>query len=114
MVHDGTKLTPQTDVEFKTVNGVSIIGSGNITAGGSATTVVVIDAPADATNGNLTASQLATLRENKGNLLEFNNEVYYLNDDEHNSGSLVYTHSGYNQGVSGMRKYISITIATAA
>ena len=114
LVHNGTKLTPQTDVEFKTVNGISIIGSGNITAGGSATTVVVIDAPADATNGNLTASQLATLRENKGNLLEFNNEVYYLNDDEHNPGSLVYTHSGYNAGVSGMRKYISITIATAA
>lgn len=113
LVHDGTKLTPQTDVEFKTVNGVSIIGSGNIPAG-SSTTVVVIDAPADATNGNLTASQLATLRENKGNLLEFNNEIYYLNDDEHKPGSLVYTHSGYNQGVSGMRKYISITIATAA
>lgn len=115
LVHDGTKLTPQTDVEFKTVNGVSIIGSGNIAAGGGATTtVVVIDAPADATNGNLTASQLATLRENKGNLLEFNNEIYYLNDDEHNPGSLIYTHSGYNAGVSGMRKYISITIATAA
>lgn len=115
LVHDGTKLTPQTDVEFKTVNGVSIIGSGNIAAGGgAATTVVVIDAPADATNGNLTASQLATLRENKGNLLEFNNEIYYLNDDEHKPGSLVYTHSGYNEGVSGMRKYISITIATAA
>lgn len=113
LVHDGTKLTPQTDVEFKTVNGVSIIGSGNIPAG-SSTTVVVIDAPADATNGNLTASQLATLRENKGNLLEFNNEIYYLNDDEHKPGSLVYTHSGYNEGVSGMRKYISITIATAA
>ena len=113
LVHDGTKLTPQTDVEFKTVNGVSIIGSGNIPAG-SSTTVVVIDAPADATSGNLTASQLATLRENKGNLLEFNNEIYYLNDDEHKPGSLVYTHSGYNEGVSGMRKYISITIATAA
>lgn len=109
LVHNGTKLTPQTDVEFKTVNGVSIIGSGNIPAG-SSTTTVVIDAPADATNGNLTASQLATLRENKGNLLEFNNEIYYLNDDEHKPGSLVYT----NQGVSGMRKYISITIATAA
>lgn len=114
LVHDGTKLTPQTDVEFKTVNGVSIIGSGNIAAGGGSTTVVVIDAPADATSGNLTASQLATLRENKGNLLEFNNEIYYLNDDEHKPGSLVYTHSGYNEGVSGMRKYISITIATAA
>lgn len=114
LVHDGTKLTPQTDVEFKTVNGTSIIGSGNIAVGGGATTVVVIDAPAEATNGNLTASQLATLRENKGNLLEFNNEVYYLNDDEHNPGLLVYTHSGYNEGVSGMRKYISITIATAA
>lgn len=113
LVHDGTKLTPQTDVEFKTVNGVSIIGSGNIPAG-SSTTVIVIDAPADATNGNLTASQLATLRENKGNLLEFNNEIYYLNDDEHKPGSLIYTHSGYNEGVSGMRKYISITIATAA
>lgn len=114
LVHDGTKLTPQTDVEFKTVNGTSIIGSGNIAIEGGATTVVVIEAPADATNGNLTASQLATLRENKGNLLEFNNEVYYLNDDEHNPGLLVYTHSGYNEGVSGMRKYISITIATAA
>ena len=114
LVHNGTKLTPQTDVEFKTVNGVSIIGSGNIAVGGGASTVVVIDAPADATNGNLTASQLATLRENKGNLLEFNNEIYYLNDDEHKPGSLVYTHSGYNEGVSGMRKYISITIATAA
>lgn len=114
LVHDNTKLNPQTDVEFKTVNGTSIIGSGNIVVGGSTTTVVVIDAPADATNGNLTASQLATLRENKGNLLEFNNEIYYLNDDEHNPGLLVYTHSGYNEGVSGMRKYISITIATAA
>lgn len=114
LVHDGTKLTPQTDVEFKTVNGTSIIGSGNIKVEGSSTTVVVIDAPADATNGNLTASQLATLRENKGNLLEFNNEIYYLNDDEHNPGLLVYTYSGYNEGVSGMRKYISVTIATAA
>lgn len=114
LVHDGTKLTPQTDVEFKTVNGTSIIGSGNIPVGGGATTVVVIDSPASSTNGNLTASQLATLRENKGNLLEFNNEIYYLNDDEHNPGLLVYTHSGYNEGVSGMRKYISITIATAA
>lgn len=113
LVHDNTKLNPQTDVEFKTVNGTSIIGSGNIAVSGGGT-VVVIEAPADATNGNLTASQLATLRENKANLLEFNNEIYYLNDDEHNPGLLVYTHSGYNEGVSGMRKYISITIATAA
>lgn len=114
LVHDGTKLTPQTDVEFKTVNGTSIIGSGNIPVSGSATTVVTIDAPATATSGNLTASQLATLQEDKGNLLEFNNEIYYLNDDEHVNGLLVYTHSGYNEGVSGMKKYISITIATAA
>ena len=113
LVHDNTKLNPQTDVEFKTVNGTSIIGSGNIPVSGGAT-VVVIDAPAEATSGNLTASQLATLQENKANLLEFNNEIYYLNDEEHNPGLLVYTHSGYNEGVSGMWKYISITIATAA
>lgn len=112
LVHDGTKLTPQTDVEFKTVNGVSIIGSGNIPAGGGSTTVVVIDAPADATNGNLTASQLATLRENKGNLLEFNNEIYYLNDDEHKPGSLVYTCLTYNDTNETLIKFITINDST--
>lgn len=111
LVHDGTKLTPQTDVEFKTVNGVSIIGSGNIPAG-SSTTIVVIDAPADATNGNLTASQLATLRENKGNLLEFNNEIYYLNDDEHKPGSLVYTCLTYNDTNETLIKFITINDST--
>lgn len=49
LVHNGTKLTPQTDVEFKTVNGNSIIGSGDIAiSGGGGSTFTLLE--------NLTAS----------------------------------------------------------
>lgn len=49
LVHNGTKLTPQTDVEFKTVNGNNIIGSGDITiSGGGGSTFTLLK--------NLTAS----------------------------------------------------------
>ena len=49
LVHNGTKLTPQTDVEFKTVNGNSIIGNGNIEiSGGGGSTFTLLE--------NLTAS----------------------------------------------------------
>ena len=75
--------------------------------------VVTIDSPSTATYGTLTAEKLGELNEDKHNILQFNNELYYRNDDEHTPGLLVYTHTGYTEVDGGATiKYITITINT--
>ena len=67
------------------------------------------------TQGTLTPTELEQLTTNKYCLIELNNEIYYLNDDQHWTGTLVYTHNGYTTGTTdkrGLNKYIIITINT--
>lgn len=74
---------------------------------------VQITAPTTSTNGQLTAYQLATLQGNKGAYLMFNNEIYRLQDTQHTSGYLVYSHLGYENTTQVYNiKCITITIST--
>ena len=74
---------------------------------------VEINSPAGATSGTLTEEQMDLLKLSDNNIIKFNNEIYYKNDDEHTEGVLVYTHTGLTEADGGATlKYISITIAT--
>lgn len=74
---------------------------------------VEINSPAGATSGTLTEEQMDLLKLSNNNIIKFNNEIYYKNDDEHTEGVLVYTHTGLTETDGGATlKYISITIAT--
>ena len=67
------------------------------------------------TQGTLTPTELERLTTNEYCLIKLNNEIYYLNDDQHWTGTLVYTHNGYTTGTTdkrGLNKYIIITINT--
>lgn len=74
---------------------------------------VVINQPASATSGTLTAGQLATLQASDNNYIIFNNELYRLADKQHTAGILSYTHTGWD-GTAVQNKSINITISTLA
>lgn len=76
-------------------------------------TEVQITAPTTSTNGQLSGTQLATLQGNPGAYLMFNDEIYRLQDSQHESGYLVYSHIGYNNTTQTyMIKCITVTIST--
>ena len=71
--------------------------------------------PASATQGTLTPDEVNELTTDTSVKLQLNNEIYYLNDNQHWTGTLVYTHNGYTTGTTdqrGLNKYIIITINT--
>lgn len=76
-------------------------------------TAVIIENPASAVNGTLTAEQLATLQASDNNYIIFNNELYRLADKQHTTGVLSYTHTGWD-GTAIKDKSINITISTLA
>lgn len=65
--------------------------------------------PPTAVNGNITSEQLAKLQANAKNYISWNNEIYTLNDNQHLSGALGYTHNGYESNTP-WQKTIVITI----
>lgn len=74
---------------------------------------VQITAPSTSTNGQLSETQLEILQGNKGAYLLFNNEIYRLQDTQHVSGYLVYSHIGCDNIARIYRiKCITITINT--
>ena len=73
---------------------------------------IVIDSPASATSGTITEAQLTTLQASDQNYIKFNNEIYKLNDDQLNSGYLIYSHIGQDNSKAYWIKEISITIST--
>ena len=102
----------EVDVDVTYSNGVptgldSIVKSSNDGLLGYSITLT----PDTATQGTLTQEQVDILRFNSNARLELNNEIYYLNDNQHTNGVLVYTHNGYD-GQMGIHKYISVTIST--
>lgn len=72
---------------------------------------VLIITPDTAVQGTLEPSQLQRLTTNNFCAIQLNKELYYLNDNQHTNGVLVYTHNGY-EGQMGIHKYISVTIST--
>lgn len=102
----------ESGINIKTVNGESLLGSGNITIE-TIKVVEISDVPAEATNGTLTGAQLTTLQSYDGNYIMFNHEKYYLQDKGHVEGYLTYTHTGYENNQMWL-KSITVTIATKA
>lgn len=72
---------------------------------------ITLDVPATATNGTLTAEQLAKLQNSEIVGILFNNELYVLNTKEHISGYLTYSMIEYENNVT-IIKTITITIST--
>lgn len=73
---------------------------------------VEITSPSSASNGTLTQEQLDTLTASKNNKIIFDNEVYYCEDVQHDSGFLVYAHVGRDSAGNTFVKSIGITIST--
>lgn len=69
--------------------------------------------PASATNGTLTAEQLALLQSSENNYIMFQHEKYYLEDKGHVEGYITYTHTGYESNTYWI-KSITITVSTRA
>ena len=74
---------------------------------------VSIEGAPGATNGTLTAEQLATLEANENNYIMFDHKKYYLDGKGHQEGYLTYTHVGYENHVHVLES-ITITISTKA
>ena len=81
---------------------------------GDTAQAVLISATADAIMGTLTNEQLATLQASNQNYIILNNEIYRLNDSQHDSGLLIYSHTGQDSTKRIYIKEISITISTKA
>lgn len=111
------ELTPQALDEL-------IDGTGDITVdlsededalliGTHAKTVTITGVPPTATSGTLTEEQLAALLESEKSVIKFNNEIYFLNDNGHETGILGYSHVGVENSVY-MLKNITVTTSTRA
>ena len=88
------------------VHDSNVIGAG-VEIGGIG---VTIDAPATATQGTLTATQLGILEASETNYIMFNNEKYYLMDKQHTSGSLTYSHVGADNQINHIKTF-TITLS---
>lgn len=73
---------------------------------------ITISAPTTATQGTITSDELATLQENDQNYIIFNDEIFRLNDKQHESGYLVYSHNGHDTTGCFFQKCITITVST--
>lgn len=81
---------------------------------GDTAQAVLITAPTTATTGTLTDAQLTTLQASEQNYIKFNNEIYRLDDAQHDDGFLIYSHTGQDNTRTIFIKEISITISTKA
>ena len=81
---------------------------------GDTAQAVLISAAADATTGMLTDEQLATLQASNQNYIILNNEIYRLNDSQHDEGKLIYSHTGQDDTRTIYIKEISIVLSLKA
>lgn len=72
---------------------------------------VALTFPAGASEGTITAEQLAVLQESEANYIEMVNdkELYYLNDTGHEEGYLTYSHVGIENSKATI-KTLTITV----
>ena len=81
---------------------------------GDTAQAVLISATADATTGTLTDEQLTTLQASNQNYIILNNEIYRLNDSQHDEGKLIYSHTGQDDTRTIYIKEISIVLSLKA
>ena len=81
---------------------------------GDTAQAVELTSPASATSGTLSDEKLAALQASEQNYIKFNNEIYRLDDAQHDDGFLIYSHTGQDNTKSIFIKEISITISTKA
>lgn len=73
---------------------------------------ITLNVPVSATNGTITTSQLQTLQKNiTHSSVVLNQEIFYCMDNQHTTGTLVYSHVGY-EASQAFLKTITITIST--
>lgn len=97
---------PQLTDSFKTSFSNEIITK-------AATQYMQIVAPTTSKKGQLSEEQLDVLQGSKSACILFNNEIYSLQDNEHTSGYLTYSHVGYDNTMSTYQmKFITVTIST--
>lgn len=102
--HDATA---KLNVPIISGSGISMNKNGNQVLIKADMPVVEIT-PNTATSGTLTALQIAILSSKEAVIL-LNGEYYYLNDSEHDSGYLVYSHVGLDGITTAKIKNITIT-----
>lgn len=73
--------------------------------------VEITDVLPTATQGSLTASQLAILLNDESAYIMFNHEKFYLMDAGHTSGFLTYSHVGADSNVIHVKTF-TITVST--
>lgn len=75
---------------------------------------VTISAPSGATEGTFTAEEVSILQSSKSNRIIFDNEIYILQDAQHEDGYFIYSHVGHNSANDFMVKCIILTLSTGA
>lgn len=81
---------------------------------GDTAQAVVISASETDTTGMLTDEQLTTLQASNQNYIILNNEIYRLNDSQHDEGKLIYSHTGQDNTRTIYIKEISIVLSLKA
>ena len=88
------------------------IPRGDVGPSGDTAQGITINSAASATSGTLTEEQLTTLQASDQNYIIFNNEIYRLEDKQHDTGFLIYSHTGQDSTKTMFIKEITITIST--
>lgn len=101
--------------QITAISGSAIGSGGEITRWIPVCPVYTINSPASATNGTLPNDKSYTYLKSNPETLKilFNKEFYQLADNQHTTGTLVFSHVGY-EGSQLIVKTITITIATRA
>lgn len=73
---------------------------------------ITLNVPASAESGTLSEEDLTVLQSSKQNKIVFDNEIYSLQDNQHDRGYLIYTHVGHNSTNKFTIKCLTITINT--
>lgn len=79
---------------------------------GAGVLYVTIEQSVTATSGTFTSSDMSILTASKENKIIFDNEIYSLQDNQHETGYLIYTHVGHNSANAFFTKCITVTVST--
>ena len=97
-----------TETELKSI----MVGDDYYKVPSAPQVVEITNVPNTATSGTLTQDQIEILQASNQNYIIFNNELFRLNDKQHNEGYLVYSHNGHDTTGCFFQKCITITLST--
>ncbi len=105
----GDNTITEVQVETDTGNFPFEIYAANGSGGGSNVGYVYINSPDTTTDGIFNEQELNILLGSKENKIIFNNEIYLLQDNQHETGYLIYTHIGRKSTGEFFTKCITVT-----